>query len=169
MKPAQDLHKFIITAALILVSIYSKAQRNYHSFIDTVQYKTVRVKPSATNIAINTWDTAHAIYYDAKIKNNKILLWLAGTNSTLLNVPVEFFNTALNQGYKIIALSYTTVPAVSQLCKDEVLDANTECAADFRRKRIYGDNSFSLISDKPQDAIIPRFVNLLQWLVKNDS
>jgi hypothetical protein len=168
MKPAQDLHKFIIIAALIVVSIHGKAQNNHHSFIDTMQYRTVWVKPSATNVAIHTWDTAHAVYYDAKIKSNRILLWLAGTNGTPLNVPVELFNTALSQGYKIIALSYITVPAVSQLCKDEVLDANTGCAAAFRRKRIYGDNDFSLIKDEPQDAIIPRFVNLLQWLVKND-
>ncbi len=169
MKPAHNLEKFIITIALILLSVSGNAQTNGRSFIDTIEYKIVRVKPSATNVTIHTWDTAHAVYYDAKIKNNKILLWLAGTNGTALNVPVEFFNTALNQGYKIIALSYITVPAVSQLCKDEVLDANAECAADFRRKRIYGDNNFSLISDEPQDAIIPRFVNLLQWLAKNDS
>jgi hypothetical protein len=170
MKPAQSFNKLIVIAALILVSMKGKTQNNSRRpFIDTIQYKTVRVKPSVTNTAIRTWDTAHAVYYDAKIKNNKILLWLAGTNGTPLNVPVELLNTALGQGYKIIALSYITVPAVSQLCKDEALDANTECAASFRRKRIYGDNDFSLISDKPQDAIIPRFVNLLQWVVKNDS
>jgi hypothetical protein len=169
MKPAHNLEKFIITIALILLSVSGNAQTNGRTFIDTIQYKIVRVKPSATNVTIHTWDTAHAVYYDAKIKNNKILLWLAGTNGTALNVPVEFFNTALNQGYKIIALSYITVPAVSQLCREAVLDENAACAADFRRKRIYGDNDFSLIKDEPQDAIVPRFVNLLQWLAKNDS
>ncbi len=169
MKPAQNLEKFIITTALILLSVSGKAQTNSRPFIDTIQYKIVSVKPSTTNVAIHKWDTAHAVYYDATIKNNKILLWLAGTNGTPLNIPVEFFNTALGQGYKIIALSYITVPAVSQICKEAVLDANAACAADFRRKRIYGDNNFSIIIDEPQDAIIPRFVNLLQWLVKNDS
>jgi hypothetical protein len=169
MKSNQNLYRFIIIALLLLSSTIVNAQTQNPPFIDTIQYKIVRVKPSATNAAIHTWDTAHAVYYDATIKNNKILLWLAGTNGTPLNVPVELFNTALKQGYKIIALSYITIPAVSQLCKQEVLDANAECAADFRRKRIYGDNNFSLIRDEPQDAIIPRFVNLLQWLAKNDS
>lgn len=137
--------------------------------VDTVRYKKLSVKPSETNAAIRTWDTTHIVYYDPKVTSNKILLWLAGTNGTPLRVPAALFNTALEQSYRVIALSYITVPAVSQVCVGKALDAYSRCAELFRRQRIYGDINFPVIKDGPQDAIIPRFVNLLRWLNKNDA
>ncbi len=169
MKPAHHASKIIFIAGMLLLSIQGSAQNDNRPFIDSVQYKIVRVKPGSTNPAIHTWDTAHIIYYDPAIKSNKILLWLTGTGGTTKNIPVEFFKTALGQGYRIIALSFISIPAVSQICVGNILDRNVDCAASFRRKRIYGDNDFSLINDEPQDAIIPRFVNLLQWLVQHDA
>ncbi len=154
---------------LLLLTLQSYSQIKNRAFIDSGIYKIINVNPSITNAAIHTWDTAHVVYYDTKLKNNKILLWLAGTNGTPLNVSVDFYNTALQQGYRIVALAYITVPAVAQVCKDEILKTSPDCTALFRRKRIYGDNNFALIADEPQDAIIPRFVSLLQWLIKNDS
>lgn len=137
--------------------------------IDSVKHKIVRVKPSQTNAAIHAWDTTHVVFYDPTIRSNKLLLWMAGTNGTPLSVPTALFNTALAQGYRIIALSYITVPAISQVCVRDMLDANVDCAETFRRKRVYGDNTFPTIPDQPQDAIIPRLVHLLQWLAKNDA
>jgi hypothetical protein len=74
----------------------------------------------------------------------------------------------LEQGYRIIALSYISVPAVVEVCRENNLKQNTDCAAKFRRRRIYGGNIFPMIPDRPQDAIIPRFVNLLQYLSRTD-
>lgn len=161
--------KILALFPFLCIGLLSFSQNKSRPFIDSVQYKTLTVKPSITDKAIHTWDTAHAVYYDAGIKANKILLFLAGTNGTPLHVPVEFFNTALEQGYRVIALSYITAPGVSQICVGSVLDTDTGCAASFRRKRIYGDNDFLLIKDEPQDAIVPRFVSLLKWLIKNDA
>jgi len=169
MKTARQLNTIIIIVLLLCLSIQGYAQNNNRPFIDSIQYKILRVTPAITNKAIHAWDTAHIIYYDPNIKTNKILLWLTGTNGTTNNIPVEFFKTALAQGYRIIALSFISTPAVAQICVGDMLDLNIDCAAAFRQKRIYGDNDFSLISDEPQDAIIPRFVKLLQWLVKNDA
>ncbi len=157
-----------LSLGIFLLVKHGTAQNNAVSFIDSLQYKILRVKPSVTNASIQQWDTTHVVYYDPSIKSNKILLWLAGTNGTPLNIPVELFKTALSQGYRVIALSYITIPAVSQVCMGAALDTNINCAELFRRKRIYGDNTFSLINDQPKDAIIPRLVKLLQWLSKND-
>jgi hypothetical protein len=145
------------------------AQNNTLPFIDSVQYRILKVKPSVTNASIHQWDTTHVVYYEPSIKSNKLLLWLAGTNGTPLSIPVELFKTALNQGYRIIALSYITIPAVSQVCLGNVLDSNVNCAEIFRRKRIYGEGDFSYIKDEPQDAIVPRLLKLLLWLSKNDA
>lgn len=169
MNPIQHINKTVLLTVLIVVSIQTYSQNSNRPFIDSIKYKNLWVKPSVTNPAIYKWDTAHAVYYDPGFKNNKILLWLAGTNGTPLSIPVEFINTALAQGYRVIALSYITVPAISQICIGDILNSNSDCASAFRRKRIFGDNDFSLISDEQQDAIIPRFVKLLQWLTLNDA
>lgn len=161
--------KTVLLIAFVVINISQGfSQEEKDLFIDTEVYKKLRVKPSLTNSEITNWDTAHAIYYNPKIENNRLLIWLAGTSGTPDRIPVALFNTALSQGYKIIALSYITVPAVAQVCKGDTLITNPGCTANFRRRRIYGDNGFSLIPDKPEDAIIPRTVKLLQFLVKAD-
>ena len=162
-----------ILAALVMVSASAsthalQAQARRAPSLDTLNRTVLRVKPSATDARIHAWDTTHVVYYDPKLTSNKLLLWLAGTNGTPLNVPAELFNTAFAAGYRVIALSYMTVPAVSQLCIGKVLEANTKCAEQFRQRRVFGNNAFTQIPDEPQDAIVPRLVSLLKWLGQND-
>jgi hypothetical protein len=161
-----------ITATLTALAIISArelpAQARTAPSLDTLQRTVLRVKPSATNARIHAWDTTHVVYYDPKLTSNKLLLWLAGTNGTPLSIPVDLFNTAFAQGYRVIALSYMTVPAVSQLCIGKILEANANCAEMFRQRRVFGDNAFALIPDEPHDAIVPRLVSLLQWLSQHD-
>ena len=161
-----------LTALALLTALPARdlrAQGRAPVIIDTVRYKTLHVKPSATNAAIHAWDTTHVVYYDPTVTSNRILLWMAGTNGTPLALPTELINTALSQGYRVIALSYITVPAVSQICIGAQLNADIDCAEHYRRRRVYGDNTFTLINDEPQDAIIPRLSKLLQWLNTNDA
>ncbi|WP_052187020.1 BPSS1187 family protein [Chryseobacterium indologenes] len=140
-----------------------------NSKIDSDTYKTLRIKPSDADPSVRNWDSVHVVYYDRAIKNNKILLWLTGTNGSTNHMPQSFFKTALDQGYRIIALSFISTPGVSQICVGNKLDEDINCAAEFRRKRIYGDNIFSSIPDQYQDAIVPRLIKLLQYLSKNDK
>lgn len=132
-------------------------------------YKIIKVKPSEADSSVRKWDSVHVVYYDKTIKNNKVLLWLTGTNGSTDNIPLNFFKTALDQGYRIIALSFISTPGVSQVCVGNKLNENVTCAAEFRRKRIYGDNVFLSIPDEFQDAIIPRLTKLLQYLSRNDK
>lgn len=132
-------------------------------------YKKIQVKPSEADPSVKKWDSTHIVFYDKAIKNNKVLLWLTGTKGSTDHVPQNFFKTALEQGYRIIALSFMSSPGVSQVCKGDYLSKNVNCAAEFRRKRIYGDNTFLPIPDQYQDAIIPRLTKLLQYLSKNDK
>lgn len=132
-------------------------------------FTKISVKPSVTDERIKAFDEPHIVYYDPKVKNNKILLWLAGTGGTTDSYPVKFLKTALDQGYRVIVLSYITEPAVAQVCIGKELKSDAGCPADYRQKRIYGDNDFSLIPDKPEDAIENRFVKLLVYLQKTDE
>ncbi len=155
---------FILFAVIFSSTGKLVAQTDIFQFLDSTPYKIIEVHPSSTDPEITYWDTAHVAYYDPAISNNKLMLWLTGTNGTTSNIPRDFFVTALEQGYRIIALSFISVPAVASICRGAYLDNNSDCAAEFRRRRIYGDNDFSMIPDQPHDAIIPRFVKLLQYL-----
>lgn len=155
---------------LVMVSLSANlTAQKVSPTIDFSAYKRLKVKPSEADPSVKNWDSAHRVIYDKAIKNNKVLLWLTGTGGSTDHVPQSFFKTALDQGYRIIALSFMSAPGVSQVCKGDYLSQDVDCAAEFRRKRIYGDNTFLPIPDQYQDAIIPRLTKLLQYLSKNDK
>jgi len=148
----------------------SMAQKNKSSDEDTLgAYTKIEVKPSVTDNRITAYDLPHVVFYDPKIKNNKVLLWLFGTSGTTDGMPFKFLKTAVNQGYRVVVLSYITEPAVAGVCIGKTLASDKGCPVEYRRKRAYGDNNFSLIPDQPQDAIISRFVKLLAYLAKSDA
>ncbi|GAB0156323.1 hypothetical protein CHRYSEOSP005_15870 [Chryseobacterium sp. Alg-005] len=136
--------------------------------IDSTIYKIIKIQPSKLDKSVQMADEPHIVFYDPKVHNNKILLWLTGTGGTTKRVPGPFINTALESGYKAIALSFISTPGVSQVCIGKTLDSNPDCASQFRRMRVYGAPGFSLIPDKPHDAIVPRLIKLLQDLSKSD-
>lgn len=149
---------------LMWVPLMIVAQKN----IDSTVYKTIKVKPGTLDRSVHLADEPHIVYYDPAVKNNKVLLWLTGTGGTTSHVPVDFLTTALESGYKVIAVSFITTPAVSEVCTGDTLNLYPDCASEFRRMRIYGTPRFSLIQDQSQDAIVPRLVKLLQYLSDND-
>ncbi|WP_131828289.1 BPSS1187 family protein [Elizabethkingia ursingii] len=150
---------FLVTVLLFLLLV---------SGVHAQEYTILRIKPSITDTSITNWDIPHVIKYDPTIQNNKLLLFLQGTRGTTMRLPDAFLNTALEKGYKVIAISYITDPGISGICIGDNLRKNNNCAYDFRRYRIYGDNAFPLIKDQPQDAIVNRVSKLLIYLIKND-
>jgi len=127
------------------------------------------IKPSITDPSITNADTPHLVIYNSNIKQGKLLLFMPGTNGIATKGPIAFFTTAIEQGYRVIGLSYINTPAISQICINDILANCEDCAEKFRQYRIYGDNSFSLIDDKPQDAIVNRLTKLLKYLVEYDK
>nr|WP_299073736.1 hypothetical protein [uncultured Allomuricauda sp.] len=129
----------------------------------------LNVKPSKTDSRIKNADTPHFIAYNPTIKQGKLLLFLPGTNGIALKGPKQLFYTAIQQGYSVINLSYINTPAIARICKEGNLVQNSNCAEEFRNRRVYGDTIFSLIDDKPYDAIVNRLTKLLIYLSKNDK
>lgn len=123
------------------------------------------IKPSQTDPAIRAADTPHIVQFDPAKTDAPLLLWLPGTLGTP-HVPkqLNFPQYAAQQGYRLVNLSYITDQAVSGICVARNVRANRSCAEDYRRKRVFGDASFALIPDLPQDAIVHRFTRLLQYL-----
>jgi hypothetical protein len=129
----------------------------------------LKIKPSKTDPAIKVFNSPHLVLYDPTIKQGNLLLFLPGTNGEADKGPADFFAAAIQLGYRVISLSYIDTPAIWRTCTTERLAQNANCAEECRIKRIYGENTTSLISDEPQDAIMNRFVKLLIYLENSDK
>jgi hypothetical protein len=130
--------------------------------------KGYKIKPSSTDASITNADEPNLVLYDPKAKQGKLMVFLTGTGGIAAKGPGHYFETVLEQGYRLISLSYVDVPAVAQVCVGHDLKKDPGCADEFRMKRIYGKGTFSLIDDQPQDAIVNRLIKLLQYLNLND-
>lgn len=126
---------------------------------------TFKIKPSATDTRIIQGDIEHLVMYDANVDQGKLFLFLPGTNGIPERGPVKLFKTAIDQGYRVINLSYLNKLAVARICRGENLENNTACTEKFREQRVFGNQNTFLIPDKPQDAIVSRFTALLKYLI----
>lgn len=151
----------LLLSLMSLMSLMNHAQ---------AQIVKVDVRPSATAPDIKAADSPHIVLLDSARVSGDLLLWLPGTfGRPHLGAQLDFPQFAAQQGYRVILLSYITDQAVSGVCVGKNLIGNRSCAEDFRRKRIFGDQGFSLIADQPQDAIQYRLAQLLAYLKKTRS
>ncbi len=156
----------ILKLCMALFFSNSFAQSNALILESNVVFKVV---PSETDPEIKRANTPHYVVYNPSIKQGKILLFMPGTNGIALKGPKDLFMTAVQQGYRVINMSYINTPAVAQICRGKTLEANSNCTKDFRTKRIFGNNTFSLIQDESEDAIVNRLAKLLMYLSEKDK
>lgn len=159
----------LITLLIVLLTQCSWVKQPLIRSEVSSEITEVLIKPSATDSLITTTDVAHLIMYDSQIKRSKLLLFLPGTNGVPDRGPKELFEFAIQQGYKVINLSYINQPAVARICKGDNLDKDINCTEKFRTQRVFGTQLTSLIPDEPQDGIINRFTKLLLYLKENDK
>ena len=129
----------------------------------------LEIEPSKTDAQITSADTPHFVAYNPSNNNGTLFLFLPGTNGIALKGPKDLFYTAIEQGYAVINLSYVNTPAVAQICRGDVLAENSKCTEEFRTRRLYGTNEFSLIADEAHDAITNRLTKLLMYLSEHDE
>jgi len=159
-------HHLLLTVFLLFNSIGTFAQNNSLFPESNV---VLKITPSQTDSRIKNADTPHFIAYNPTMEKGKLLLFIPGTNGIALRGPMNLFATAIDQGYAVINLSYINTPAIARICKGENLEANSNCAADFRNWRVYGNTKFDLVEDAPYDAIVNRLTKLLMYLAVNDK
>jgi len=126
------------------------------------------VAPHATDARLAESDAPHLVVYDPAAVQ-PLVVWLAGTNGHPSTGPKLLFETVREQGYRLVGLSYLTAPAVAQVCTPRRLASVHDCAERFRQQRVWGDAPSMLIDDRPEDAIVPRLVHLLQYLAGSDA
>jgi len=154
-------------AAWLLAVITCGAMLCLPGFICPARAEPVQltVRPSDTDVVIRAADTPHLVLYDSNTKSGRLLLFMPGTGAVPTRGPMKFLHTAVAQGYHVISLSYIDVPAVAQVCQRL---PDPTCAERFREKRVFGDDVTSVIEDTPADAIMNRFIKLLQYLAAHD-
>ncbi len=140
------------------------------SFFTGTDYVRLEIKPSETDAGLRDFNGSHLVIYDKNAKQGKLLLFMPGTGGVANKGPEAFHQTVVEQGYRLISIAYIDTPAVAQVCRGTNLSSDSNCADEFRMKRMYGKaTSFSLISDDSKDAIVNRLVKLLKYLDKNDK
>ncbi|WP_158080848.1 hypothetical protein [Pelomonas sp. KK5] len=126
------------------------------------------VPPHDTDERLGVNEPPHLVVYDRDAAGTPpLLIWLAGTNGHPSTGPQKFFATAVDQGYRLIGISYFSEPAVSQVCTQRRVREQPRCAEAFRQQRVWGDQT-GIVQDRPEDAIVPRLAQLLRHLQKSD-
>ncbi|HDZ04302.1 hypothetical protein LCGC14_0239460 [marine sediment metagenome] len=157
----------VVVSVLSLLSVVCIKAQDVTMFPEST--KVLKIEPSKTDSRISTANTPHFIAYNSINTKGKLLLFIPGTNGIALKGPMHLFSTAVEQGYAVINLSYINTPAIARICKGDNLIGNTDCAEEFRNRRVYGDTTFTLIEDMPYDAIVNRLTKLLFYLAENDK
>lgn len=129
----------------------------------TAAKQEIFVRPHETDPAITLADKPHYIAYDLQAAGGVLFVFMPGTGGTPQRSPL--LDTAIEQGYRAISLSYPNRPAVAQVC---VGSGDRLCAAKFREKRVFGDNETWAIAGTPADSIVNRLTKLLQYLSVTD-
>jgi len=126
------------------------------------------IAPQLTDARLAETDAPHLVAYQAGEQAAPLLVWLPGTGGQPATGPQRFYDTALQQGYRLLALSYLNTPAVGQVCIGKRL-AQPDCAGRMRQHRVWGEPLSALVDDRPEDAIVPRLTRLLQHLARSDA
>mgnify|MGYP000448051374 CR=1 FL=1 len=116
--------------------------------------------PSATDKAIDTFDTPHHVYLNKKVKPRKqLVVFLPGTGGDGRGGKL-ISQTAADLGYHAVSLSYpSSIPAA--ICQREV---DIDCFEKFRMEIITGEDRSSLISVNRANSIENRLLKLVIYL-----
>jgi len=132
------------------------------------EVRSLTVAPQATDVRLDPDEPPHWVAYDPATAAQPLLVWLPGTHGRPAEGPKGVLHAALDAGYRVIGLSYLDSDAVGQVCAGPQLRSLRNCAALMRQQRVWGDAPRAPIADRPEDAIVPRLVNLLRHLAAQD-
>ena len=105
-------HRRCGLAAGLLLALLSAAQAGETRLL---------IPPRLTDERLADAEAPHLVVYDSATAEAPLLLWLSGTGGRPESGPRRFYEAALQQGYRLLALSYPDTPAVSQVCTGAML------------------------------------------------
>ena len=143
----------------LLLQVFSR-----HAAADPIVYK---IPPNETDPQIHRFlNDNWVMFFPPSRPSADLFVFLSGTARTEEGGPevpntLGFLTVAAEAGYRVISLTYDDHPAVLQVCR---ANPDPNCFAQFREKRIFGDNVTPLIDDTPSESVINRLAKLLQLL-----
>jgi acetyl esterase/lipase len=115
-----------------------------------------RVRPSAADAEIHEADFPHYILFDPNgPKAPGLVVFLPGTGGKPTQADI-LLKSVVHLGYRAIGLSYSSLPAVVDLCRDS---PDEGCYDNIR-----GDRAFGWGGTSSSDAIVGRLLSLLVHL-----
>jgi len=121
------------------------------------------VLPSATDPAINTFDTQHTVFVDSKVApRNELVVFLPGTNGHTLGTT-HFCSTAAELGYQVIDLMYPDTISATTVRNS----ADPNAFLNFRLEIIEGRDLSPAVEVNRANSVENRLVKLLLFLSKN--
>lgn len=122
------------------------------------------VPPAYADSSITRFTDPNYVVFNRQSKPSApLLVFLPGTGGRPANTT-EFSDVAARQGYRVIGLEYTDIPAVAQLCPRS---PDPNCSEKVRRKRIFGEDVTSTIDDRPVESVVNRLTTLLAVLQRD--
>jgi hypothetical protein len=121
------------------------------------------VEPKTVDAHVTGGLEPHVVAYDPQVADAELLVFLPGTGGHPEAGPKHFYDTVIEQHYRLISLSYIDDQAIAQICPGQ---RDASCSIKVRTKRTFGDDTTDLIADTPADAIVTRLAELLAYLAK---
>jgi predicted esterase len=119
------------------------------------------VKPSDTDPEIRHFDEPNYVVLKRTTSAQaQLAVFMPGTGGRPANT-VQLLTVIADQGYRVIGLEYNDFPAVVEVCPH---NPSPDCSGNFRRKRIFGDSTPSIVDNTPAESIVNRLVKLLEYL-----
>jgi hypothetical protein len=124
------------------------------------------ILPSQTDPAIARFDEPNYVVFDDELPAGaQLVVFMPGTDGKPTNAA-KFLGVITTFGYRVIGLEYNDEPAVVQVCPK---NPSPSCSGDFRERRIFGDNTRSIVENTPAESIVNRLIKLLTYLHEHDA
>jgi len=145
------IKSFVRLPALLLVLVFAVAYGNA---------QTITIDPATTGAGIQTIHGPHYVFYNPAVKhNNKLLLFIVGTNGNA-NDWQRFCQYAADKGYNAVSIDYKNT-VITTTC---VESKDSTCFDVFRQEIMFGTPVSDLVQVDSVNSIYHRVVALLGYL-----
>jgi predicted esterase len=119
------------------------------------------VKPSDTDPEIRHFDEPnYVVIKRSGSAQAQLAVFMPGTGGRPAKT-MQLLTVVADQGYRVIGLEYNDFPAVVEVCPR---NPSPDCSGNFRRKRIFGDATPSIVDTTRAESIVNRLAKLLEYL-----
>ena len=176
MNFAPNLYRSALFLSLLVLALVGRGEpvlpRESALVADRPDITTLKIRPSATDAAIATFDTPHYVYLDHRVAGSRadehtlpsrgLLLWIPGTQQGESEGPggaSAFCQLAAQLGYRAIILKYPNDESAS-VCR---ADSDPAAFEAFRLALIQGSRSAHITIPRTE-SVEHRLVKLLEHL-----